>query len=47
MKVLISLVKTYSNLCVTLDSAIHRMEDRNIIDDIVENDHNDQAIQLA
>ena len=23
------------------------MEDRNIIDDIVENDHNDQAIQLA
>ena len=47
MKVLIFLVKTYSNWCATLNSRVPLKEDRNTIDDIVDKNYNDKAGQLA
>ena len=47
MKVLMLLVKTCSNSCATLKPAVNRRENRNIIDNTIDNDHVDKAGQFA
>ena len=47
MKVLKFLVETHPNSCATLNSEIYRNEDRNSIDDLVDNDHDDKSGKLA
>ena len=42
MKVLIFLVKTCSKFCVTHHSEVHRKKVRNIVDNTVDNDHDDK-----
>ena len=47
MKVLIFLIKTYLNWCVTLDSEVERKKVRTIIENIVDIDHDEKIGQLA
>ena len=43
MKFFIFLVKTYSNSCVTLNSEAHRKKVRNIIENTIDNNHDDKV----
>ena len=47
IKFLIFLVKTNSYWCATLNSELHRKENRNIIDNTVDKDHNGNTGQQA